>query len=37
MFEKVSIPVSLTPLFRFCLTPSFRGFDPQNVNNIPEV
>jgi serine/threonine-protein kinase HipA len=33
----VYIPVSLTPSFRFHLTPSFRTFDPQNVNNIPEV
>lgn len=31
------IPESLTPTFRFCLTPMFRTFDPQNVNNIPEV
>ena len=33
----VYIPVALTPSFRFGLTPLFRTFDPQNVNNIPEV
>lgn len=33
----VYIPERLTPSFRFGLTPLFRTFDPQNVNNIPEV
>jgi len=31
------IPVYLTPLFRFHLTPLFRSFDPLNVGNIPKV
>ena len=35
--QLVYIPVALTPSFRFGLTPLFRTFDPQNVNNIPEV
>ena len=36
-FTIVYIPERLTPSFRFGLTPLFRTFDPQNVNNIPEV